>query len=123
MNATVQSRIDFIFKLYLNGITSTRAINKIVNDPENENCWSVSGRQLRYYCQLAKNLLKEHSKTVREEQFGLSLGRLEYLYQQSVKLTDYKTALQVQKEINELLGLKFQNELIERLELLERNKS
>ena len=52
-----------------------------------------------------KKLEKEADKRISTE-YSKALRRLEYLYTSSLQLMDFKTALAVQKEINEMLGIK-----------------
>lgn len=68
--------------------------------------WGVSERTVRrYYKDSEKGFVEAANVDVKRE-MGKSLERLNYLYAKTVHLQDYKGALQVLKEMNELLGLK-----------------
>lgn len=52
------------------------------------------------------DLAREASELDTEIELGKAIARLNHLYQQTVKVQDFKTALSIQKEINKLLALK-----------------
>lgn len=51
-------------------------------------------------------LAKEAAELDAEIELGKAVARLNHLYQQTIKVQDFKTALQIQKEINKVLQLK-----------------
>jgi len=68
--------------------------------------WGVSERTVRrYYKAAEKDFIRSANIDV-EKEMGKAIDRLNYLFARTVHLQDYKGALSVQKEINELLGLK-----------------
>ena len=76
-------------------------------------------RHIYIYIQKVNNTYFNYENDVNVEK-GRSLARLDELYQKMVKIQDYKGALTVLKEINDMLGLKapekYQTTLIKPLE-------
>jgi hypothetical protein len=68
------------------------------------------------YIAKANQLFAEQSYYDRQEELGRALFRLNTLFSKSMKIQDYKTALQAQKELNHLLGLHAPKEI--RIELV-----
>lgn len=68
--------------------------------------WGVSERTVRRYYKAAENDFVKSANIQVEKELGKAMERLNYLFARTVHLQDYKGALSVQKEINELLGLK-----------------
>lgn len=76
---------------------------------QNETDWGVSTHTIDKYRLQAAELLKERAKTVADEQIGLAIARLNFLFKKCEMRHNHKTALAAQKELIELLGLKKQD--------------
>lgn len=68
--------------------------------------WKISERQFYNYLKKAYAKLDNISEKKIVRNFGIALSRLNNMYINTVMQADYKTALMVQKEINDLLGIK-----------------
>ena len=99
-NATVEERVQRVFTMLLTGAHSFDIVQYAAQE------WKIAERQAREYIARATRKLENHAKPKEQYELGLALTRLTDLYQHSVKMMDYKTALAVQKERNDLLGLK-----------------
>jgi hypothetical protein len=72
-----------------------------------EKAWREEPADLDHLIEIANDeLAKDAGELDTEIELGKALARLNHLYQQTVKVQDYKTALQIQKEINNVLKLK-----------------
>lgn len=91
-----------IMQMIIQGAT-LREVWKYVDEKTN---WGVSERTVRRYYKAAEKEFVKSANVDVEKEMGKSLERLNYLFARTVHLQDYKGALQVQREINELLGLK-----------------
>jgi hypothetical protein len=98
----VERRKAEIMQMIIQG-ASLREVWKYVDEKTD---WGVSERTVRrYYKAAEKDFIKSANIDV-EKELGKALERLNYLFARTVHLQDYKGALAVQREINELLGLK-----------------
>lgn len=68
--------------------------------------WNLCTRQIDNYISKAQKAIKDLSVYERSEKIGEAIGDLHLLYRQLAKRQDYRGALAVRKEINDLLGLK-----------------
>lgn len=73
--------------------------------------WDVSSRTIDTYVAEARSRLEEESAAERELELGRAKARLNNLYGRSLLGKDLRGALAVQREINELLGLKAAKEV------------
>lgn len=99
LDATVERRIGEVFKLLLRGASRDDILKHLGDsgvDAESTVNWYVSKANARF---------KELSKANSERELGRQLARLEDLYSRVFRIQDYRTALAVAKERNELLGL------------------
>lgn len=67
--------------------------------------WNVSSRTIDDYIRRANTLFEKQALVVRDRELGKALDRLTYLFKKALSISDYKTALAVQKEFHALLGL------------------
>lgn len=100
--AELEERISKVFYLLIAGATKQQ-INKYV---EEKTTWGVTDRQVRNYISEANKRIIKASKTRQKRELGKALLRLDQLYFLSLNLQNLQNALAVQKEINELIGLK-----------------
>ena len=76
--------------------------------------WHVSVRQAYRYIDKAKELINEVIIYPNlEKHLQEQMGKLHLLHKRCMAIQDYKTALAVEKEMNELLGLHSQNVKLE----------
>lgn len=106
MKYTTEQREEiktWIMELYIVGIRKTKELKAILLKDKK---FDVSERHIR---RLRKDVRKEtinSSQFDRNEQIGLGIARLESLYRKCITAEDMRGALAVQRELNELLGLK-----------------
>lgn len=97
--AEITLRVNQVFKLLLTG-TETPEIRQFMADK-----WGVAERTQFRYLARANEQLVAIAATQRDRERGRALARLNMLFRSALQLQDYKTCLQVQREINTLLGL------------------
>jgi hypothetical protein len=68
--------------------------------------WGIETSAIDKYIAEATKEIKEVTAEEIETARGMAYKRLDTLYYKSLLINDYKTALAVQKEMNELFGLK-----------------
>lgn len=100
-NATITRRISTIYKLMLKGLDRGDIRQYMAEKGE----WEVSERQLDRYIADAVQMLKDHAAINHDEEYGKALARIEDLYKSCMSIQDYKAALSVLKEGNELRDL------------------
>jgi hypothetical protein len=102
-NLEVQTRVNQLVSLMVRGITKRSDILEYVNKWK----WPVETITVdNVYIKRAREEFAEISKYEAKFELGLSLTRLNDLYYQALDQQDFKTALAVQKEINDLVGIK-----------------
>jgi hypothetical protein len=116
-NAEIETRINKVYDLLVNG--ASRA--QIIQYASDKAKWEVTDRQIDTYISKANERLITLGKTHRETELGRAIARLNNLYFLSITMQNYNVALGVQREINKLLGLSLEQELIDRVEALERH--
>lgn len=95
----VQARVEKVFEYIVTGMKPADICQYASEE------WGVSDRQAFRYMADANQKIIESSDINRNRELGLALSRLNLLFKNAFKLQDYKTCLQVQREINTLLGL------------------
>jgi hypothetical protein len=68
--------------------------------------WNISEPMVDKYLREATDEIKQVTDEEMETARGMAYKRLDTLYYKSLLINDFKTALAVQKEMNELFGLK-----------------
>jgi len=101
-NIELSKRIETIFDLICKGYSRI----EIILYASRETDWNVSDRQVYTYIDRALTRYVEESKVVKEAELGKAMVRLGLLFSRSMDIQDYKTALAIQKEISETLGIK-----------------
>ncbi len=102
-NLEVQTRVNQLVSLMVRGITKRSDILEYVKKWK----WTVETVTVdNVYIKRAREEFSEISKYEAKFELGLSLTRLNDLYYQALDQQDFKTALAVQKEINDLVGIK-----------------
>lgn len=99
--AHVEMRVNKIFDLLLLGLSRAEMLQYVAEQTD----WGIEERQVDNYIKAATTRLKKLSKFHRQTELGRGIARLHSLYMALMKVQDYKGALTVQKELNELLGL------------------
>ena len=99
LDAVVEKRIAEVFKLLLRGASRDDILQHLAQtDVE-------AVRTVNWYIGKANARFVQLSKANSSRELGRQLSRLEDLYQRVFRIQDYRTALAVAKERNELLGL------------------
>ena len=100
--ATVIARVDVVYRLMLLGLNRQRIIDHVASKYP---AWGSSSRSIDRYMAQAKVLLEEAGQHDRSFEFGRALARLHDLYARCVNAKDYRGAIAVQNQINDLCGL------------------
>lgn len=100
-NAESESRVLKTMELYLLGLKAEDIHEYFITNLKIK----VSLASVRSYITKAREKIKNYSEFKTNEEIGKSILRMEKLYLNSYRIQDYKTCLQVQKELNKLLGL------------------
>lgn len=105
--AEITKRVNQVYNLLLMGFSRAEILEygQKVDPKKHKTAWNVADNTIDTYISKANEIFKLQSAIHRDEQFGLAISRLIYLWQKNVSIQDYKTALAVQREINLLLGL------------------
>jgi len=98
--AVFEARVNDVFGLLVNGASKQDLILFA-----SQNGWHVSERQIANYVKAATERIKAAAALDRETELGRAVARLHDLYSSALNISDYKTALAVQKEMHALLGL------------------
>ena len=98
----MEQRINKVIEWLVLGLSRAQILQYAAEKTE----WNISERQIDTYISRANEEIEKHAQTVRERELGKSIKRLEMLFHSCMKVQDYQRALAVQKELNELLGLK-----------------
>ena len=99
LDAVVERRVLDVFKLLLRGASRDEVLRHLA---ENE---VESDRTADWYISKATARFKALAKVDAEKERGRQLSRLEDLYSRLFRIQDYRTALAVLRERNELAGL------------------
>jgi len=68
--------------------------------------WNINTRQIDNYIAKAKEAMKDHYKDVKDGIREQSLNNLKNLYNDSHSVGDFKNCLAIQKEIDDLFGIR-----------------
>ena len=99
--AIVEARIEEVVDLLIAGafrMQDLRAYSK-------EQGWGIGDRQLLNYLIRAKDKFLEYKQINRGEEIGKAIARYNHLYFSAMRMSDYPTALRVNRALCELLGL------------------
>ena len=99
LDAVVEKRILDVFKLLLRGASRDEILRHLA---END---GTAERTAEWYIGKATQRFKALAKVDAEKERGRQLARLEDLYSRLFRIQDYRTALAVLKERNELAGI------------------
>lgn len=105
----MESRVSTIYRLLLSGMRRQEIIQYVANKTD----WNVCDRTLDSYIEKARVEIADVTDEERKTALGMAYKRLDMLYFKSLLINDYKTALAIQKEINDLSGLKIIRKEIE----------
>lgn len=98
----MRARVATVYRLLLSGLRRGEIIRYVAEKTD----WGVSDRTIEKYIQRATAQIAEVTKEEMDAARGMAYKRLDTLYYKSLLINDYKTALAVQKEMNDLFGLK-----------------
>jgi len=98
----MRARVATVYRLLLSGLRRREIIQYV----DEKTDWGVQPRTVDNYIRKATAEIKEVTDEELKTARGMAHKRLDTLYYKSLLINDYKTALAVQKEINELFGLK-----------------
>lgn len=96
-----ESRITEVYKLLIIGLARHDILRYIAE----KTTWGLAERTVDFLIGKATARFQEHAKTVRDQEIGKAIARMNDLYSRTHRIQDYKTALAAQKELSELLGL------------------
>lgn len=99
LDAVVEKRIGEVYLLLLRGASRADILRHLA---END---GAAERTAEWYIGKATARFKAASKVNAEKERGRQLARLEDLYNRLFRIQDYRTALAVLKERNELAGI------------------
>jgi len=99
--AELEIRVSVVAKYLLHGVTRAEIIENV-----NENYdWDVSDAMIDQYIRKAYSAISLEAQNSIDEERGRAMARLNLIFNRSISKNRYDTALNVQKEINKLLGL------------------
>lgn len=96
---TVQDKLTETVELILRGVPEPDAVAEV------RDRFGMKLGEARKLVDRAYTELEELGQQDRARMFGLAVGRLERLWGSCLNIQDYKTALQVLRELNRLHGL------------------
>ncbi len=98
-NVEYNRRVNDVYKLLLSGVSRADLIEYATKK------WDIKPPTVDLYIAEARKRFEARAEVERQAEFGKALERLEMLFKSTLSDKDYKTALQVQKELSILLGL------------------
>lgn len=101
-SAEKAARIATIYRLLLSGMRRREILQYVTEKTD----WGLETSAIDKYIREATQEIKEVTAEEIDTARGMAYKRLDTLYYKSLLINDYKTALAVQKEMNELFGLK-----------------
>jgi hypothetical protein len=96
------ARILKVAELLMQGLTGPQ----ILQYTSEKLKWGISDRTLDNYLVEAYKLFEKDALAHHSEEFGKALRRLNFLFANCLKIQDYKAALAMQREINEMMGFR-----------------
>jgi len=96
-------RVGVVIDLIIRGLPRRKILLFI---RKNHKDWKVCDGQIDKYIQSANKELKKSANIKRKEKIGTAFETLKLLLSSNLQIQDYKAALAVQREINDLFGLK-----------------
>lgn len=105
-NAEIQARVTTVMEMMLAGAAFPEIRQYAAQtDTETNRPWGVEARQIREYMSRAWEVIQETVESNRTRLFALHLGQRRLLYNKTVEMGDYRTALQVLRDSAELQGI------------------
>ena len=102
-NIEVEKRVNALVPLI--SILNRHELSEYV---QNETDWGIAENQIYEYVKKAKEIIKEQFKESNKDAVENSYNNLVNLYKQAFQEKDFRTCLAIQKEINEVYGIKIQ---------------
>ncbi len=96
------ARVALVYRLLLSGMRRREVLQYVTDKTD----WNISEPMVDKYLREATDEIKQVTDEEMETARGMAYKRLDTLYYKSLLINDFKTALAVQKEMNELFGLK-----------------
>lgn len=122
--ATLEIRVEYVRAKLLDGFTTTEILRIVSTKRDGFRPWNVSHRTMQNYVAEARKRIIADAKAIdRTHELGRAMARLESIYKRCTGMRDHKTALAALKEMIDLYGLRFGDELIRRLETVEKRFS
>lgn len=95
----MERRIQECYRMIMLGVGYHDILAHIMEE------YGIGERGAREVHSRANKIFKEQCKTIRDEEFGKAMERLNLLFNRAMRIQDFKTALAVQKEISTMLNL------------------
>ena len=95
-------RIVKVTELLMQGLT----VPQIFQYASDKLKWKVTERTIYTYVKFSNAEFTKEAQTKHAEEFGKALRRLNFLFANCLKIQDYKGALAMQREINEMMGFR-----------------
>lgn len=92
-------RVDIIFDMIIKDGAMTKDLLQFI-----ANNWDLSDRQAYYYVEKATAKLEEIAEKNKNAEFGKAITRNNLLFNRAFEKKDYKTCLEIQKELNKMFG-------------------
>ena len=100
--AEVRARINKLIELIIDGYDT----NKILQYVSDKTDWNITERHVWNYLKRANEDLQKVADIKHDRELGIAIKRLNNLYYRSLQDKDLTRCLNIQREINVLLGLK-----------------
>lgn len=104
--ARTTERVNEVYAMLIAGLRR-EAIIRLANEKHG---WNVRPRTVDDYIAKAKQRFEEEARVRRGAELGKAIARLDSLYAKSIGRNDSRTALAVERERIELLGLRLASE-------------
>ena len=101
----IEERINQVLEMLISGFSSYAIIQTVLN-PKNKFNWNIGRRQIENYIRQAKEIFKNTAKNIDIDlELGKQIKRHESLYRKAIKAGDHRLAVQIMKELANLLNL------------------
>jgi len=107
----IKQRVTKVAELVMQGLTGAQILQYATEKLH----WQIKERQIWEYIKRANEMFAEEAQTKTGAEFGKGLRRLNFLFANCLKIQDYKGALAMQREINEMMGFRNKYEVKEEI--------
>lgn len=108
----IKQRVTKVAELVMQGLTGTQILQYVTEKLH----WQIKERQLWEYIKRANEQFAKEAEAKSTAEFGKGLRRLNFLFASCLKIQDYKGALAMQREINEMMGFRNKYEVKQEIE-------